>query len=641
MLKKTGVLAKKVPALIFGVLLVIMLVSIIPYARFSLPLRAGGASPARRISQVKTTIDGREQDIVLPYVVRGLAPRTEVKMQFQVDTKPDDYMQVKTAYAPLCVTVGGKKIYAYGNQATRPSFLQDPPTNLKMLPVGNFGERAEVELIYLSPKSMKELVITQPVISNQSGLIRWDMLHGGVMLSLGLFFILFGLILLLISGFVIRMEKKGSLFLWLGLFSIDTGIWNFGESDISIFYINDPNLLYMMRYVSFMTILLPIGMIIYRGLEFHNPWPLKATLYLCLTADALAIVLQLLGVMMFTQSSYIFRTIVPLVFLVYLCAIFWEIVRYRTTISVCYLLPFGCLVVFGTLELAAYRRIVIYTPSSFFQIGVLFFFILMCINAALQVRRAIRHRRRENEQEYEIQLLEYQISEQRKHQQVLLDKQNELRRQRHDLRHQLTVIRDYNLENRREELNSFIESLIADIPTNNETRYCENDAVNAVITYYASVCAESGLKPDIQIAVPGRVPGISDKALCIIFGNLLENAIEACNRMEPESKKFIRLKSVVHMDMLVVTMENSYNGQVRKWGNQFISSKREEIGIGLSSIESIVRAADGEARFDPDKNVFRSLVYLKKTSGEKKKKTSERKAPERTPALSVGGAELR
>ena len=111
--------------------------------------------------------------------------------------------------------------------------------------------------------------------------------------------------------------------------------------------------------------------------------------------------------------------------------------------------------------------------------------------------------------------------------------------------------------------------------------------------------------------------------------------------MEPGSKKFIRLKSVVHMDMLVVTMENSYNGQVRKWGNQFISSKREEIGIGLSSIESIVRAADGEARFDPDKNVFRSLVYLKKASGEQKRKNSERKAPERTPALSVGGAELR
>ena len=641
MLSNAKVLLKKMPVIIFVVLLMIILFSVVPYAKYSLPLRAGGASPAQSITQVRATIDGREQRVVLPYIVRGLAPRTEVKIQFEINTKSDDYMQVKTAYAPLRVKVNDKMIYAYGKSETRPSFLHDPPTNIKMLPVGALGKHAVVELIYRSPESMKELVITQPVISNQSGLIRWDILHGGVMLALGVFFVLIGLVLLLISAFVIRMERKGSLFLWLALFAIDTGIWNIGESDISMFYLNDPNLLYMMRHISFMTILLPIGMIIYRGLEFHNPWLMRGTILLLLAANTLVVVLQLFGVRMFTQSSYNFRVLTPVIFLVFLSAIFWEIFRYRKTISICYLLPFGSLVIFGTLELAAYRRNIIYTPSSFFQIGVLLFFILMCINAALQVRRAIRHRRRENEQEYEIQLLEYQISEQRKHQQVLLEKQNELRRQRHDLRHQLTVIRDYNLENRREELNAFIESLIADIPTNNETRYCENDAVNAVITYYVSACAEYRLKPDVQIAVPRTVSGISDKALCIIFGNLLENAMEACNRMKAGSEKYIRLKSVVHMDMLVITMENTYNGQVRKWGNQFISSKREEIGIGLSSIESIVRAAGGEARFDPDKSVFRSLVYLKKTSVDKKRRPSERKETDRVPALSVGGAELR
>jgi sensor histidine kinase regulating citrate/malate metabolism len=258
----------------------------------------------------------------------------------------------------------------------------------------------------------------------------------------------------------------------------------------------------------------------------------------------------------------------------------------------------------------------------------------MCINAALQVRRGIRLRLKEEQQEFEIHLLEYQIKEQRKHQQALVENQKKLRRQRHDLRHQLTVIRDYNLENRRKELDDFIESLLADIPLIREVRYCENDAVNAVIAYYISGASREGIRTDVQIAVPQKIRDVSDKALCIIFGNLLENAIEACQRMTPESEKYIRLRSMIHLDTLVITMENTYNGKVRKWGKKFVSSKREEIGIGLSSIESIVKAVDGEARFEPEETVFRSMVYLRKPARDRsrgaEKKYEEGAVPQTT-----------
>ncbi|MEG1447678.1 MAG: GHKL domain-containing protein, partial [Ruthenibacterium sp.] len=61
-------------------------------------------------------------------------------------------------------------------------------------------------------------------------------------------------------------------------------------------------------------------------------------------------------------------------------------------------------------------------------------------------------------------------------------------------------------------------------------------------------------------------------ALCIIFGNLLENGIEACNRMTAGTK-FIRLRSRLQYGTLTVTMDNSFHGIITKSSGKFLSSK--------------------------------------------------------------------
>ena len=52
------------------------------------------------------------------------------------------------------------------------------------------------------------------------------------------------------------------------------------------------------------------------------------------------------------------------------------------------------------------------------------------------------------------------------------------------------------------------------------------------------------------------------------------------------------------------------DGKIRKWGRFYISSKRQEVGIGLSSILNIAEMHGGNAEFHGENGVFVSDVYM-------------------------------
>lgn len=90
------------------------------------------------------------------------------------------------------------------------------------------------------------------------------------------------------------------------------------------------------------------------------------------------------------------------------------------------------------------------------------------------------------------------------------------------------------------------------------------------------------LSADIDFRTGGF---LSDMDLCTIFSNALDNAIEASLRVENEEKRSVLLKCGPAAGNLVVTVMNYYEGELRRSGEVFLSSKSAPgHGIGLSSI---------------------------------------------------------
>ena len=115
--------------------------------------------------------------------------------------------------------------------------------------------------------------------------------------------------------------------------------------------------------------------------------------------------------------------------------------------------------------------------------------------------------------------------------------------------------------------------------------------------------------------MPEHMRGVSDSELCAVFGNLLENAFEACSRQKTGSR-FIRIASMVRNDMLIISMDNSYGEKIRRVNGEYISSKRDDVGTGLSSIASVAESHGGSASFEAEEseNIFHSSVYLRETT---------------------------
>ena len=208
---------------------------------------------------------------------------------------------------------------------------------------------------------------------------------------------------------------------------------------------------------------------------------------------------------------------------------------------------------------------------------------------------------------FEAHLLETQISEQKKHNQLVVEHMAEIRQQRHDLRHQLTAIRGLAKEDNAP-LMDYLDNLLNAIPAVPQV-YCENSAVNAIVSHYAALCQEQGIETDIRLFIPSQTEQISDAELCVIFGNLMENALEACGRMA-EGKKFLRLGSRVHLGLLTIIMENSFDGQVKQEHGKYVSRKRDDYGVGLSSIQAVAKKRGGGAQFEVEDRVFRSSVHV-------------------------------
>jgi len=184
---------------------------------------------------------------------------------------------------------------------------------------------------------------------------------------------------------------------------------------------------------------------------------------------------------------------------------------------------------------------------------------------------------------------------------------DEVRKARHDLRHHLSVIQAFIDTGEEERLAEYIKDYRATLPDETVIVYCDNYAINSVLLYYTNMAKNEGININVNVELHDKL-NISDTDLCIIFGNCVENALEACRRYDGE--KFINIKSMITGDMLTIAIDNSFNGELKKKGDSFISSKESGGGVGVQSVKSIVRKYNGEARFEASGNIFKASLMM-------------------------------
>ena len=186
---------------------------------------------------------------------------------------------------------------------------------------------------------------------------------------------------------------------------------------------------------------------------------------------------------------------------------------------------------------------------------------------------------------------------------------NETQAARHDFKHAIRTLTELFDAKDYDAAAEFLSGYAATIPQNDIIKFSNNNAVNAMMNYYAQTAEQSKIKIDWFAVIPERLP-LSDMELCSMIGNILENAIFACADV-PEEDRFIQFSAEAPNDsQFLIVATNSFSGKVRRRRGAYISTRSSSGGIGLRSITRTAESYGGSVDFSHEGKEFYTNVII-------------------------------
>ncbi|MDR0986729.1 MAG: GHKL domain-containing protein [Ruminococcus sp.] len=226
------------------------------------------------------------------------------------------------------------------------------------------------------------------------------------------------------------------------------------------------------------------------------------------------------------------------------------------------------------------------------------FLIILCF--------AIINTHEKSKQKYEAELSREIISSGRDYYDKLTDMTEKLHIMRHDYKHHLATMQQMIVNT---DVQDYLRKLRDDIDEKEVNDYCASRVINALLDSFCEQCKKADIEFEVKIILP-PVDTIDDYELCIILGNLLENAVTACLRTPENERRYIEISMRTRENQYGIKVENSYDGVLNNDGKTLYTIKKDG-GLGIKSIMSVARKHHGEYVPVWDEKKFSAYVVLK------------------------------
>lgn len=116
-----------------------------------------------------------------------------------------------------------------------------------------------------------------------------------------------------------------------------------------------------------------------------------------------------------------------------------------------------------------------------------------------------------------------------------------------------------------------------------------NIVIDSLIGYWYVTAKKKGIDFTVNISIPMKMP-FKGADICLILGNLLENAVEAAEKVE--GKKYIKIQMKYDKNNLLLFVMNNYKGQLVKIKDKRLKSTKSDAGNHGVGLPSVYRAVD-------------------------------------------------
>ncbi|HAP20665.1 MAG TPA: hypothetical protein DCR27_05270 [Lachnospiraceae bacterium] len=175
----------------------------------------------------------------------------------------------------------------------------------------------------------------------------------------------------------------------------------------------------------------------------------------------------------------------------------------------------------------------------------------------------------------------------RENYELVMQVDEDSRRRNHEIRHHLQTLYSMLMGQEPDGAKKYIEKVIKESDQYTEMTYSENIVLNSIVGIRLNQAKKNGIDVQCHIHVPCKLEA-DDVDLSILLSNMLENAVEACMRMENREGAYIRLDIRKKQKFLFIECENGIDiKDVPKSGQTTVKDDRKNHGFGLDAMKSV------------------------------------------------------
>lgn len=214
----------------------------------------------------------------------------------------------------------------------------------------------------------------------------------------------------------------------------------------------------------------------------------------------------------------------------------------------------------------------------------------------------IRKRNEERFTEYQDQVFKQQIEEVNE---IYLT----MRGWRHDYHNHMQKLKAHIALNQIDEMKVYLNQLETDLDQIDVKYRTGNVSLDAILNSKLSIAEKANICVNCKVELTENI-SISDIDLCVLIGNLIDNAVEACDKLRVGETRFLRIYLCIRKQQIYIAVTNATNEVIRKLDREYITQKRGNHGHGLRRIDAIVEKYQGYIKRTNEPGVFSTEIML-------------------------------
>ena len=180
---------------------------------------------------------------------------------------------------------------------------------------------------------------------------------------------------------------------------------------------------------------------------------------------------------------------------------------------------------------------------------------------------------------------------------------------RHDYHNHLQSLKGYLSLNKVDQMKNYLNELETDLDSIDTLYHSGNLQLDSILNAKLAIAEKGQIRIHCDASIPPQLH-VSDLDLCVILGNLLDNAIESCRKIKNPDERFIRVYIGILKKQLYISITNATSETVKQRTDHYFTTKRGDHGHGLKRVDQVVKKYDGYLNRQNEPGVFATEIVL-------------------------------